>query len=263
MLSHALKVAARAGTPQAKGLVVLIYHRVGAGTASAVDLPLDAFRRQLAWLTEHRTVVTLDAGIDALRAGANVDDWTVITFDDGTVDFAECAVPALVEARVPATLYASTGFVDSQQPFPWGAPPLTWSALRDAASTGLIAIGSHTHTHRLLDRCDAATIAEELDRSIERIGAEIGHAPAHFAYPKAVAGSAVANRLVRERFSSAALAGTRPNRSGQTDVHRLARTPVQTSDRDRYFSAKANGGMRFEDDARRVLNRIRYRGAEV
>ena len=179
MISRALKRAARIVQPSASGLVILIYHRVGAGTPSAVDLPLDVFRRQLAWLAEHRTVVSLDAAIGALADGVNVDDWTVLTFDDGTVDFTEHALPALSDVGLPATLYLSTSLVDEQRPFPWGAPPVSWAALRDASTSRLITVGSHTHTHKLLDRCDEATIVDELDRSIDRIGTELGQAPMH------------------------------------------------------------------------------------
>jgi hypothetical protein len=85
---------------------------------------------------------------------------------------------------------------------------------------------------------------------------------AHFAYPKALAGSAAADRAVRRRFRSAALAGTRPNRYGASDPYRLSRSPIQRADGMRYFDQKLAGGMGFEDTLRRGLNRIRYIGAK-
>jgi hypothetical protein len=84
--------------------------------------------------------------------------------------------------------------------------------LRDAASTGLVTIGSHTHTHALLDRAEPADIGAELDRSIELIGQHIGAAPVHFAYPKALPGSEAAEGEVRRRFITAALARSRVNK---------------------------------------------------
>jgi hypothetical protein len=63
---------------------------------------------------------------------------------------------------------------------------------------------------------------------------------------------------VRARFRTAALAGTRPNVPGRTDLYRLARSPIQRTDGMRYFKAKARGGMRLEDDVRRLANRVRY-----
>ena len=198
------------------GVTVLIYHRVGGGSTSEVDLDVDAFRAQLEHLRDHHTVVSLDDAVTLLAepgtttattAGPNADPTertVVITFDDGTADFCDHAVPALVEFDLPATLYVATHFIDSGEPFPWGAPPATWAGLRDAATTGLVTIGSHTHTHALLDRvADAggSTIGDELDRSIELIGEHIGTTPAHFAYPKALPGSDAAEAEVRRRFS--------------------------------------------------------------
>jgi hypothetical protein len=66
---------------------------------------------------------------------------------------------------------------------------------------------------------------------------------------------------VRARFASAAIAGTRPNRYGRTDPYRLHRSPVQVADGMRWFRRKVAGGMALEDDVRRLVNRLRYRGA--
>ena len=76
--------------------------------------------------------------------------------------------------------------------FPDDGTPLSWSAFGDAVSTGLVDVGSHTDRHVLLDRLPVPEIDDELDRSIELIGAGLGLKPAHFAYPKAVLGSPAA-----------------------------------------------------------------------
>ncbi len=254
-------VADRFAPSTSAGITLLIYHTVGAGGAGAVDVSLDDFRAQLAHLAEHHRVLALADAVDELESGIKPVDAVVITFDDGTADFVEHAVPALVEAGLPATLYACTQPIDEQQPFPWGAPPTSWAGLSDAALTGLISIESHTHTHALLDRLPDAYIAGELDRSIELIGEHIGTAPRHFAYPKAVPGSPAADAAVRERFDSSALARNRVNQPGRADLHRLWRTPIQrTDDLDR-FAAKAAGGARIDGELRHQLARWKYRGA--
>ncbi len=104
-------------------------------------------------------------------------------------------------------------------------------------------------------------VAGELDRSVELIGERLGVTATHFAYPKAVLGSPAAQSAVRDRFRTAALAGTRPNPYGDADLHRLSRTPVQVSDGERWFRRKVAGGMALEDVLRRRLNRRRYEGA--
>jgi len=252
--------------PPPPGLVVLIYHRVGGRAPLELDLPTATFAAQMAYLAEHTRVCSLADGIGALDDAPRVPGGTrpvAVTFDDGTADFVDEALPVLVAHRIPVTLYLATAFVEEQRPFPGDGHPLSWSALADARSTGLVTVGSHTHTHALFDRIDAAAAAAELDRSVGLIAERLGTAPEHFAYPKAlpprdpqVAG------VVRARFASAALAGTRPNPYGRSDPWRLARSPVQRSDGMRWFAAKVAGGMRVEDDVRRALNRWRYRGAQ-
>ena len=217
----------------------------GTGTGSEIDLPTERFDEQMAWLAQHRRPVSLDEAVELL-GGADVPDGpppVVVTFDDGTIDFVDHAVPILDRHRVPATLYLATDFVERQRTFPPDATPVSWGGLAEALSTGLVSIGSHTHTHALLDRLPDGEVADELDRSIGLIGERLGVAARHFAYPKAVAGSPAADAAVRARFRSAALAGTRANRYGATDLHRLARSPVQVSDDTRWFRRKARGGM--------------------
>ena len=252
-------VAADRVLPPPAGVVVLIYHRVGGGSASEVDLDPAVFDAQLAHLAQHHRVLSLDAAVDGLASGQPTEG-VVLTFDDGTADFADVVVPALVQHQLPATLYAATRFIEEGIEFPWGAPPASWAALRDAANTGLITVGSHTHSHWLLDRLHAGVVDDDLDRSIALIAEHLGVAPAHFAYPKALPGSPAAELAVRRRFRSAALAASRVNRAGHTDLHRLWRTPVQRSDTPEFFAAKARGGMRLEGQLRSLVGRVKYRG---
>jgi peptidoglycan/xylan/chitin deacetylase (PgdA/CDA1 family) len=244
------------------GLVVLCYHRVGRRTTSRVDLPSGLFEEQMARLMAGRGVVDLDGALTALAGPAPAEPGAVvITFDDGTADFVEEALPILVRHRVPATLYVATDFVERGRPFPGSGTALSWSALADAVSTGLVTVGSHTDTHALLDRLPDAAVDGELDRSITLIGERLGVEARHFAYPKALAPTPAADRAVRARFASAALAGTRANPYGRTDPYRLARSPVQVDDGLDFFARKVVGGMRMEDDLRRLVNRRRLAGA--
>jgi peptidoglycan/xylan/chitin deacetylase (PgdA/CDA1 family) len=247
-----------------RGIVVLIYHRVGAGSGLELDMPVDLFAAQADVLAASGRVVSLEDALAQLAgpvhaAGTSAGpDPVVVTFDDGTADFVEHALPVLERHRLPVTLYAATAFIDEGRPFPGDGRPLSWRGLADACATGLVDVGSHTHGHRLLDRLPADQIEDELDRSVELIGEHLGSAPRHFAYPKAVAGSAAADRAVRCRFRSAALGGCRPNPFGTTDPYRLARSPIQHADGMRWFERKVDGGMAAEEGLRRLVNRWRY-----
>lgn len=271
-----MKTLAAAGDrvrPPAPGVVVLIYHRVGGGSGTEIDLSAQAFDEQMAWLAASGRAMSLDGAVALLARGADgagappggegpgTDGPIVVTFDDGTADLADVATPILQRHGVPATVYLATRFVDEGVSFPDEGTPLSWAAVREMASTGLVTFGSHTHGHLLLDRLSPAEATDELDRSKALIEHHVGAPAHHFAYPKAVAASPAVEPLVRARFLSAALGGNRPNPYAGTDVHRLARTAVQVSDGRTWFVRKAHGGMALEDDLRRGLNRVRYRAA--
>ena len=244
----------------AAGVTVLIYHCVGGRTASAVDLPVGLFREQMAWLADSGCVISLDAAIQRLAVAGPSEAETsiVVTFDDGTADWSTTVMPILVELDVPATFYVATSFIEDQRPFPGGGRPDSWGGLADMVSTGLATIGSHTHRHVLLDRVDAATARDEVDRSAGMIEEKLGRQCQHFAYPKALVGSSEAQAEVRRRFASAALAAGRVNVAGSADLHRLWRTPIQRQDGMRWFKRKATGGLRLEGALRERVNRTRY-----
>jgi peptidoglycan/xylan/chitin deacetylase (PgdA/CDA1 family) len=273
---HGIRSAARAfdrvASPPA-GAVVLAYHQVGGPRAGSVNLSRSAFAEQMAMIADgraRRPVLDLDGVVDAV-SGTPGDDAAVasvgsaasvaITFDDGTADFVDQALPILVDLGLPVALYLATGHVDEGRSF-WGdGTVLSWAAVRDAHSTGIVTIGSHTHDHVLLDRAAPDHVATDLDRSIERIAEEVGVRPVHFAYPKALAPSPAARALVRDRFASAALAGGRANRPGATDLWALDRTPVTVADDLGDVEAKVGGGLRLEAGLRAAIDRVRYRGA--
>lgn len=244
------------------GVTVLIYHRVGAGTGGQMDLPVDVFDAQMRWLAATQRLLTLDQALTELARSPGPglsSPGVVLTFDDGTADWVDHALPVLERYAVPATFYVATQFVDEQLPLPGDGTPITWAGLAELASSELVTIGSHTHTHALLDRLPADQVASELDRSNELIGEHLGVTAEHFCYPKALAGSPAAEAAVRARYRSASLAGTRANHPG-VDPHRLWRSPIQPADGTAWFRRKVLGGMRAEDDLRQRINRVRYRG---
>ncbi len=246
--------------PPARGLVVLEYHRIGGGTELELDVAPSVFAEQMAWLGESGRAVTLDDGLGQLGTSFPPNsDPVVVTFDDGTADFMDHALPVLVDHQVPATYYIATEFVEQQRPFDHDGVPLSWAALAEMISTGLVTVGSHTHSHAVLDKVDAATAASELDRAAGLIEDRLGVPADHFAYPKGVLGSSEVEQLIRSRHRSAAIVHAGQNPYGSTNPFRLERSPVQRSDGFGFFRNKLDGGMRLEGQLRTRMNSRRYR----
>ena len=226
--------------------VILLYHRVGTGDRE-IDVDLHAFDRQMAYLASRRSARSLDEALDG-RGGV------VVTVDDGFGDFHAHVLPVLVRHEIPALLYLATGGV-ADDPISNGA--LTWPQVGEAVATGLVSVGSHTHSHRNLSRVDRATAEDEMRRSKELIEDHLGVPCRHFAYPWSVA-SPAAERVARGLFQSAALRWC-TNRHGIMDPHRLGRTPVLRADGSMFFRAKVNGMLDREAFVYRALRRGPWR----
>jgi peptidoglycan/xylan/chitin deacetylase (PgdA/CDA1 family) len=180
--------------------VVVYYHRVGGN--DVLSKPLDTFRRELAYFRKHFECMTLQELCIRLRSRMPLRRAAlVVTFDDGYRDNYTHAVPALLEAGLPATFFVATGFIGTRRVLPHdiraasaGAEPadeaalaaryplLTWDDLA-AMEAGGMEIGSHTVDHTNLGCADAATIRREITESLATLDRELGAKPRAFSFP--------------------------------------------------------------------------------
>jgi peptidoglycan/xylan/chitin deacetylase (PgdA/CDA1 family) len=116
-----LERRARAGRP---GLLVLTYHRIGDPAGNSFYAPVvsatpEAFRAQVGRLRDTFRVLTLDEAVALIDGGFRTrEPSALVTFDDGTRDHVEVALPILKELGVPATFFLSTGLIDAPR-LPW------------------------------------------------------------------------------------------------------------------------------------------------
>jgi peptidoglycan/xylan/chitin deacetylase (PgdA/CDA1 family) len=226
-------------------VVILIYHRVGVGDRE-VDISTKVFEQQLTALQQHDRVLSLEEALDGRQGGV------VLTFDDGSRDLVETVMPALVEHKLPAVLYLATSLaVDTARN---GSDLIVWRQLGEAVGTGLLTVGSHTHSHADLSRATEAEATDEMRRSKELIEDRLGKPCDHFAYPWGV-GSTAAQRAASRLFRSAALPAWKTNRRGHIDPMRLGRTPVLRGDGVVLFRSKARGLLDGEGLVYRALGR--------
>jgi peptidoglycan/xylan/chitin deacetylase (PgdA/CDA1 family) len=93
-------------------LLVLTYHRVLADYDPVID-EVDAiqFTRQMETLAEYFNVVSLEKGLELMRAGMLPAGSVCITFDDGYRDNYDVALPILSALNLPATFFIATGYL--------------------------------------------------------------------------------------------------------------------------------------------------------
>jgi peptidoglycan/xylan/chitin deacetylase (PgdA/CDA1 family) len=159
--------------------VFLMYHRFGEDGRAATNIRIDQFEAQLAELASGGyTVMPVPDIVAALRNGTPLPDRAIgITMDDAYRSVYTEAWPRLRAAGFPFTLFISTGTVDAG-----GAAMMTWDQVRELVAAG-VTIGNHTARHGHLAVADRETMDAEIARAAERITAELGVAPALFAYP--------------------------------------------------------------------------------
>jgi peptidoglycan/xylan/chitin deacetylase (PgdA/CDA1 family) len=129
--------------------------------------------------------------------------------------------------------------------------PLTWDETAEMVQSGLVSIGSHTHTHVILARCDAARIREELRRSKRIIETRLGAPCGLFCYPNGRAGdfSAETGALVRAEGYSCGLTTVYGSNGRSGDVYELKRynvgKPMVPGELEVRLSGLFDAGSRF------------------
>ncbi len=103
-----------------KKATILMYHgvRAGEGTLGRLrsHIPVEMFRRQMAYLAAHRNVVPLSTLLQWLRDGRDLPDYTVaLTFDDGYRNNYTQAYPILRHYNLPVTIFLTTAFIDTNR----------------------------------------------------------------------------------------------------------------------------------------------------
>lgn len=103
------------------GVLVLNYHRIGDPAESPFDRGLwsatsEAFFNQVRFLKSSLDIISPDDLPTAIRSRRG--RFCLITFDDGYRDNFDNAFPILKAARVPATFFVVTGFIDAST-VPW------------------------------------------------------------------------------------------------------------------------------------------------
>lgn len=304
--------------------VVLMYHGFTDRPSDGIvnyqgnRLQQETFRCQLSFLKENCAVVTLRQIAASLSGGPALPDYAVaLSIDDGYESVYTLGFPALREAKVPATLFIATQFVNERVPL-WpdrleyafaGAPgdpaarrarlkslqsrakdllpaeremliapveaelrrklildasapenyrPLTWAQAKEMADSGLMEIGSHTHTHTIATLLGDLDGRHEFAQSKALVEKNVGRPCDLFCYPNGDYDdfSAATTRLLKEAGYLCGLTTVAGFVKPGADPYTILR--FGTDDRDSFekFKMTFSLGRNLLQGARRVKARI-------
>lgn len=250
-------------TRNAAGIVT--YHRVAEDVGldpAMLNVTPKQFRRQIAGLLKlgYRPL-PLRSLIEAGQQQQAFSPRTFsIVFDDGYSDVYRHAWPVLRELNVPATIFLATRYLDSDERFPfddWSqdtsatARPLSTIECREMLASGVMEIGSHTHSHQDFRNRPAdfrRDVQQSLDVLRERFGIE---APA-FSFPYGFTSLELAE-AVRDLGLTCGLTADCQLLTAQSDPFSWGRFGAIESDTARSLAAKLDGWYSVCQNAWRTL----------
>lgn len=129
--------------------IILLYHSIADVQNDPFQLHVspEHFESHLKILSRYCNTISIDELIDNLKKGHKLPKRAVaLTFDDGYANNFTVATPLLEKYKIPATLFVTTGQVDSNREFWWDileqlilcGNPINESALRETKAFGKI-----------------------------------------------------------------------------------------------------------------------------
>ena len=215
----------------ADSAVLIMYHRFGEGEHPSTNITLEQFEAHLDELASGGyTVLPLPEIMSAIREGRDLPDRAIgITIDDAYLSVHTEAWPRLRDRGFPFTLFVATDPVDKG----FGGI-MSWDQIRELQADG-VTIGNHTVTHlHMADHAPDIGRAE-IERANARFVAELGEAPAYFAYPFGETNADI-RQIVADMGLHAAFGQHSGVVHGMADPYYLPRFPLneQFGDADRF-----------------------------
>lgn len=228
------------------GIIVLTYHKVNdAPPGSALVVDPNEFSAQMLFLNTYRSafqIIDLNELLqwfnDKSIRGDNKKTKTIITFDDGYKDNYTHAFPVLRKYRFPATIFLTTGRINSGN-----KEYLNTDEMNEMMKDG-ITFGAHTRTHPHLSKIDTGQAKDELTDSYKTLRTITGRQNIPFCYPYGDYNEHVKSMVKETGFSCAFTVKPGINYSGQ-DIFEIKRIDVLGNDNFSSFKYKITD--KYED----------------
>lgn len=262
---------------------ILMYHSVSDRDADVshpyyqTNTRPEIFSRQMQFLADNNyNVISLSEAINlisgqSLSASSPVTGhrslvtgaprYTVLTWDDGYLDFYTNAFPILEKLGFTASVFLPTGFIADHRRTFKGRDCLKWDEIRVLSSRG-IDFGSHTIGHHQLYVEERNKIESELKHSKEDIEQNMRQQVHAFSYPFAFPDQDVQfvgflKNTLQElgyKFGVTTRIGTASN---DDDLYFLKRLPINNEDDTSMFAAKLEGSYDWLYEPQRLYKKLK------
>jgi peptidoglycan/xylan/chitin deacetylase (PgdA/CDA1 family) len=169
-----------------KRKLILMYHSVnGENPQYHYEIMIENFLKQLQFVRQHFEIVTIE---QLFRDQKQKKSQVALSFDDAYEDFYLNVFPILKQHQLPAALFLPTALISTepvveiQNNYLYNKRHVTWNQVIEMHASGLIEIGSHTHSHLDMKE-NIEQFEEDVLLSIRFIEENIGQRPKLFAYP--------------------------------------------------------------------------------
>jgi len=166
---------------------ILLYHKVN-NSSKYLTVSTEKFDRQISYLKNNCTVVSLGELVECLTAKEITEDLVVITFDDGYKDNFDNALPILRKYKLPACFFVTSDIIGTAKTFKWDddleldCPKMTWDDVREIKQLRYD-IGAHTVNHSDLGDIPLSSARFEIRSPKDRIAREVNVEVKFFSYP--------------------------------------------------------------------------------
>jgi peptidoglycan/xylan/chitin deacetylase (PgdA/CDA1 family) len=167
-----------------------LYHRVNDISQDVLTCSTRRFAEHLVTLRHYYHPLSTQQMLDLLTGGTPLPATSVaVHFDDCYRDVRTCAAPLLAAARIPATTFVSSGFVDTdrvfahdQQKYPHRFENFRQGDLRELPRMG-VEVAAHTVHHVDLGSVALEQARAEVIDSRQQLEAMMGHPVLLFSFP--------------------------------------------------------------------------------
>lgn len=217
---------------QAESVPVILYHNITDSALKGDQAPLlhttkDDFVSQIKGLKEAGfQTITLDDYYDFVK-GVKIlpTNPVIITFDDGYLSNYKYAYPVLKELGMKATIFVVTSNMPGAGNTVY--PHFSWEQAKEMVDSGVMIIGSHTHTHQALTQISYGSMVYELRRSKYLLETNLGLKNVHISLPYGGFDDLSLNTTIRSGYKTVCLVGDKGVNSKDGSIYGIKRLTVR------------------------------------